>query len=93
MKRWFTRLAFVLGLPVASLGLLALGADLRDTMWGRLIQVTGGFLATIWLTGTFLILGAMLSTGSGFRAADSNAPVPTAPPTHRAGETKEESES
>lgn len=83
MKRWIGRLMLLVGSPLAAYGLLAIGAEWRESLWGRLIQVAGGFVALVWLVASFLIVGAIFSGGSGYRAANVTAPPPVADTTIR----------
>lgn len=70
VKRFIGKFLFVVGSPVIAFGLLSAGAAGKEHLGGRLVQVTGGFLALIWLTGTFLLVGTVMTRAMGYRAPD-----------------------
>lgn len=70
LKRIIAKLSFVLGSPVLSYGLLSIGAEGKEHLGGRLVQLAGAFLALIWLTGSFLLLGSFMTRTMGYQAPD-----------------------
>lgn len=88
VKRFIGKFLFVVGSPVITCGLLSAGAAGKEHLGGRLLQVTGGFLALIWLTGTFLLLGTLMTRAMGYRAPD-RAPTASHVETSQSRQRKE----
>lgn len=70
VKRFILKFLFVVGTPPATYALLAVGAAAKEHLGGRLLQITGGFLALVWLTGSFLLLGSFMTRTMGYQAPD-----------------------
>ncbi|MCC6906863.1 MAG: hypothetical protein IT430_02890 [Phycisphaerales bacterium] len=92
MKRFILKFVFVVGSPVLTYGLLTAGAAGKDHLGGRLLQISGGFLALLWLTGTFLLLGTFMTRAAGYRVPD-RAPTASCIESSPSGQQKEQEES